>query len=267
MMKEWSSSFLKKFKLKNMNELIINREDGQCVTTSTIVAREFDKRHSDVLRDIRNLSCSRDFRERNFALMVKVKELPQGGGQKSEYYEMTKDGFSFLVMGYTGKKAAEFKEKFINAFNGMQSLLNSDDYILARSQAILKKRISVQKLRIEQLSEENEQQTKQLLLAAPKVQYVDTTLQSVNTLTTTQVAKEMGLDAHKLNKLLSEKGMLFRQSGMWMLTAKYQNNGYTKTRTQTYTRNDGSIGTSIYTVWTEKGRMFLHQTLKIKTPA
>jgi phage antirepressor YoqD-like protein len=149
----------------------------------------------------------------------------------------------------------------------MHSLLNSDDYILARSQAILKKRISVQKLRIEQLSEENEQQTKQLLLAAPKVQYVDTTLQSVNTLTTTQVAKEMGLDAHKLNKLLSEKGMLFRQSGMWMLTAKYQNNGYTKTRTQTYTRNDGSIGTSIYTVWTEKGRMFLHQTLKIKTPA
>ena len=71
---------------------------GEPVMISLIVAEVFEKRHVDVLRDIRNLSCSDDFHERNFALMVKMSELPQGGASKSEWYEMTKDGFSFLVM-------------------------------------------------------------------------------------------------------------------------------------------------------------------------
>lgn len=57
---------------------------------------------------------------------------------------------------------------------------------------------------------------------------------------------------------------MFKQSDMWMLTAKYQNKGYTKTRTQQFTRNDGSIGTNTYTVWTECGRAFLHTLLNDK---
>ncbi len=64
------------------------------------------------MRDKQNLSCSEDFRllnfgECNFALLVKMRELQQGGASKAQYYEITKDGFSFLVMGYTGAKAGE----------------------------------------------------------------------------------------------------------------------------------------------------------------
>ena len=138
---------------------------------------------------------------------------------------------------------------------------------MARALKVADITIQRHKQRIQQLEDQNGQQTKQLQEAAQKVQYVDDTLQSVNTLTTTQVAKEMGMDAHKLNKKLAELGILFRQSGMWMLTAKYQDEGYTKTRTQKFTRSDGSTGTNIYTVWTEKGRMFLHQIFKEKVSA
>lgn len=133
-----------------MNELVIQGGNGQDVTTSQIVAQVFGKRHSDVLRDVRNLKCSDDFRKRNFALMVEMKELPQGGAQKSEFYEMTKDGFSFLVMGYTGAKAGQFKEQFIAEFNKREMMLKSDDYILMRSQQILQKRIELAEQKVKQ---------------------------------------------------------------------------------------------------------------------
>ena len=68
---------------------------------------------------------------------------------------MTKDGFSFLVMGYTGAKAGEFKEKFINEFNRREALLKDDDYILMRSQQILQKRVEIAEQKIRQLEEKN----------------------------------------------------------------------------------------------------------------
>lgn len=141
-----------------MADLVFQNSNGNDVTTSLIVAQVFGKRNSDVLRDIRSLNCSESFRKRNFALMVKMNELPQGGSQKSEYYEMTKDGFSFLVMGYTGAKAGEFKERFINEFNRRESLLKDDDYILMRSQQILQKRLEASEEKIKQLESQAEQQ-------------------------------------------------------------------------------------------------------------
>lgn len=108
---------------------------------------------------------------------------------------MTKDGFSFLVMGYTGAKAGEFKERFINEFNKREALLKNDDYILMRSQQILQKRVENLQAENKRLEQQNALQEEQLRQAAPKVQYVDNVLQSVNTYTSTQIAKEVGMDA------------------------------------------------------------------------
>ena len=102
-----------------------------------------------------------------------------------------------------------------------------------------------------------EAQTSELKKQAPKVEYYDQTLQSVNTLTTTQVAKERGMDAEKLNKRLKEAGIIYRQSGQWIIKQPYASWGLHKTRTQTYTRSDGSLGTNTYLVWTQKGKMFI----------
>ncbi|GAB6119673.1 Rha family transcriptional regulator [Dysgonomonas termitidis] len=97
-----------------MNKNLVSKnEEGKLITTSKIVAGIFGKRHTNVLRDIRNLECSEEFQSSNFELLVEMKELPQGGASKSTCYEMTKDGFNFLVMGYTGAKAAKIKENII----------------------------------------------------------------------------------------------------------------------------------------------------------
>ena len=104
-----------------MNELVFRGQNDQVKTNSVLVAKVFNKEHGKVMRDIANLKCSNDFRAANFGLSSYVNE------QNKEFpmYEMTKDGFTFLVMGYTGQKAAEFKEAYINAFNQMEAELKS----------------------------------------------------------------------------------------------------------------------------------------------
>lgn len=95
------------------------------MTTSLNIADIFEKTHGNVLRDINNLDCSDEFRKINFDKLFITKCLPNGGVRKDPYYTMTRDGFTFLVMGYRGKKAAAFKEAYIKAFNQMEKELNS----------------------------------------------------------------------------------------------------------------------------------------------
>ena len=112
-------------------------------------------------------------------------------------------------------------------------------------------------LEVQQQQETIELQQKELTQSAPKVTYYDNHLQSVNTQTSTQAAKQIGMDAEKLHKKLKEIGIIYRQSGQWILHAPYSTWGMHSTRTQTYTRSDGSIGTSVYTVWTQRGVRFI----------
>lgn len=137
-----------------MTELVIQSSNGNDVTTSLIVAEVFGKEHKNVLRDIENLSCSEDFNRLNFERITYYDVR----NREQTAYEMTKDGFSFLVMGYTGSKAGEFKEKFINEFNQREALLKDDDYILMRSQQILQKRIEIAEHKIKQLEDKTARQ-------------------------------------------------------------------------------------------------------------
>ena len=99
-------------------------DNGQAVTTSLAVANFFSKRHDDVLKKIRTLDCSPEFCARNFAETSISVNQPNGGTRKLPCYQITRDGFAFLAMGFTGKRAARFKEAYINAFNQMEKLLS-----------------------------------------------------------------------------------------------------------------------------------------------
>ncbi|WP_299072837.1 Rha family transcriptional regulator [uncultured Paraglaciecola sp.] len=99
----------------------IDIQNNQLITQSTHVAEVFNKPHKDVLTKIRKLDCSEYFNGRNFSL-VKYKDLK---GEMRDMYNVTKDGFMFLVMGFTGKQAAAIKEAYINAFNVMAEQLTA----------------------------------------------------------------------------------------------------------------------------------------------
>lgn len=84
--------------------------------TSLDVAETFGKRHDHVLRDIRELGCSDEFRLSNFG----ESDYVNTQGKKQPMFVMNRDGFTLLVMGYTGEKAMRFKETYIKQFNAME---------------------------------------------------------------------------------------------------------------------------------------------------
>ena len=100
-------------------------ENEHAVTTSLRVAEVFSKQHKDVLKAVKSLDCSEEFRERNFALS---KIDYQNGNIKKQLpmYYITRDGFMFLVMGFTGKTAAKWKEAYIKAFNEMEAKIRAE---------------------------------------------------------------------------------------------------------------------------------------------
>lgn len=174
-----------------MNEIVFKGEDNQALTSSLLVAEKFGKEHSKVMRDIENLSCSDEFRSANFGVSSYVsqqnKELPM--------CVMTKDGFSFLVMGYTGKKAGIFKEEYIKAFNEMEKSLKDQqkplsqlEILVQSAQALLEqsKRIENVEKRLDAMEQEREENGKLLLAVAvssekvPEISLRDKIRQLVN---------------------------------------------------------------------------------------
>lgn len=100
-------------------------ENEHAVTTSLRVAEVFGKQHKNVVRDIKSLDCSEEFRELNFE---PSKIDYQNGNIKKQLpmYYITRDGFMFLVMGFTGKTAAKWKEAYIKAFNEMEAKIRAE---------------------------------------------------------------------------------------------------------------------------------------------
>jgi len=107
-----------------MSEIIkLTVTNGQPTTTSLAIAERFGKRHDNVLQSIQKLECSEEFRLLNFQGTSRTVPGPNGATRLEAMYAVTKDGFMFLAMGFTGKEAAAWKERFIAAFNAMERQL------------------------------------------------------------------------------------------------------------------------------------------------
>ncbi|WP_406710413.1 phage antirepressor KilAC domain-containing protein [Trueperella pyogenes] len=110
-----------------------------------------------------------------------------------------------------------------------------------------------------ELTSQNLAQAQALAEAKPKLSYYDMVLQSKDALPITVIAKDYGLSGRKLNQLLHELGVQYKQSGLWLLYAEHAGNGYTDTKTHVI---DEGNHTRIHTYWTQKGRLFIYDLLK-----
>ncbi|MDR2928286.1 MAG: Rha family transcriptional regulator [Cytophagaceae bacterium] len=106
-----------------METLVKRNETGQAVTTSLLVAEKFEKEHRDVLKSIRNLTAQ------NCAVLSMFVETTYLNEQNKQQpmFVMNRDGFSLLVMSFSGEKALQFKLDFIEAFNSMDAILRNND--------------------------------------------------------------------------------------------------------------------------------------------
>ena len=142
---------------------------------------------------------------------------------------------------------------------------DSPEEIMAKAVLLANKTIEVQKQKLQMLEGKNallEQENQEL---APKAQYTDDVLQSNGTYTHTEMAKELNFRSwNAFVDACKKDGILFKHpGGMYMLYSKYAGKGYMKTRTNTFSHKDGSIGTSVISVWTEAGRHFLHEHFNV----
>ena len=114
------------------NEVSVEFVDGKATTTSLDVAIHFGKRHDNVMRDIKSLECPDDFHVLNFEEMSRKVTVGNGAVREERFYRMTRDGFTLLCMGFTGKEALHWKIAYINAFNKMEHVLIEQPEILAQ---------------------------------------------------------------------------------------------------------------------------------------
>ncbi|MDR1373167.1 MAG: phage regulatory protein/antirepressor Ant [Dysgonamonadaceae bacterium] len=187
-----------------MEELVIKSEKGTPVTTSLLVAQKFGKEHKHVLEVIRTLA-------ENSADLPKIKNmfyealLPDSYGRMQPLFVMNRDGFSLLVMGFTGKEALRFKLDFIEAFNRMESIIKNGQHQVPCSfrEALL---LAAQQ------QEQIETQQKQLALQAPKVALMNKILDTDQKIDIGQASKILSLPfgRNTLFANLREKGVFFK---------------------------------------------------------
>jgi len=233
-----------------MKDLVFTGENDQALTNSLLIAEKFGKNHQHVLRDIKELTCSETFRVSNFGpssyKTVQGKEMPM--------YIMTKDGFSFLVMGYTGAQAGKFKEEYINAFNRMEAKIKTGFQIPQTFAEALK-------LAANQ-AQEIEEQNKLIKKNKPKVLFADAVSTSQKSCLIGELAKilkQNGIEIgeHRLFQWMREHEYLCSHGERYNLpTQKSMELQLFEIKKTTITKPDGTVLVSTTPKVTGKGQIY-----------
>lgn len=216
--------------------------------TSLEIARLTNKSHYNIIRDIKNVIEDLDNQGINHQLNFELVNYTDAGGKPRPMYQLTKKGALLLASGYD----TVLRYKIIDR---LEKLELEKRMTTPAFEVPTPREIAHLILRLE---DEKEKLQLELQDAAPKVEYTEKVLTSKSGVITTIIAKELGMTAHALNNKLYQLGIQYKRGKTWVLNAKYQDKGYTKSVTSPYRDNNGQIYTSQLTVWTEKGRHFIH---------
>ncbi len=212
--------------------------------TSLEIAEVTGKPHNDVMKAIRKMEPAwARVNEGNFSLVSYTDKK----GENRPCYSLTKTECLYVATKFNDEARAKlvlrWKELEEERLNAEQRPM-SDMEIMARAVQISTRQIQLLTEQVEELQ--------------PKADYCDEVLESVSCLTTTQIAKELGMTAQELNQRLCEKGIQYKQSGQYLLYADYARRNLARNRTHPFRDLFGDLHTDTYLVWTERGRKFVH---------
>ena len=212
--------------------------------------------HFDFLKVIRD-EFEEELHQGNISCMHQEIEIGNGAKRKSPYYILNLSQ-SRQVLVRESKFVRKAVIAYIDKLEKKVTDLLPQDYPSAL-RALADKAEEAQKLMLE-----NKIKDQQIAELQPKATYYDLVLQCKDLLSTTMIAKDYGMSATALNKKLAGMGVQFNQSGVWFLYSKFQDKGYTSTKTHPYSKSDGTVGSKSHMYWTQKGRLFLYELLKTK---
>lgn len=163
----------------------------------------------------------------------------------------------------------EIGRKFRQYFIQIEEAWNKPEAVLARALQVANRTLSEIQMQNAELGERVEGletmaavQRQQIAELQPRADYTDRILKNKGLVTISQIAKDYGMSARKMNKKLHELGVQYKQSGQWLLYARYQDKGYTHSATIDITRSDGRPDITMETKWTQRGRLFIYGLLK-----
>ena len=209
--------------------------------------------------------CGYGFTELDYQKCFPNLESGCNGGQNMVDYQISVDMAKQICMIQRSEKGRQYRQYFID----LEKAWNSTELVLARAVKLSDKKIAGLISDNKELREEIKFKDKQLMAQQeviselqPKADHVDMILKCQSLVLTTQIAKDYGMSARAFNKLLHELGIQYKVGDQWVLYAKYQACGYVHSTTYEYTRRGGIVGVKMRTEWTQKGRLFLYETLK-----
>ena len=180
-------------------------------------------------------------------------------GRKQQAIFINESGLYALILASKLESAKRFKHWVTSEV--LPSIRKQGGYIVARpdetDEEVLARALEIMQAAVLRRDEE-------IARLKPRADYADSVLDSIDCITTTQLAKELGMTAQELNRLLCEMHIQYWQSGQYMLYAEYARQGLAKSRTHKRTFKHGIVSTDTYLVWTERGRNFIHQLLDMQ---
>lgn len=191
---------------------------------------------------------------------IGCKEFNTLAKQELQDYQISVDMAKHICMIQRSEKGRMYRQYFLD----LEKAWNTPEQVMARALRMANRSIESLKDRCTFLGEQVVEQQKIIGELQPKANYVDTILQSKSLVLTTQIAKDYGMSARRLNQILKEMRIQYKVGGQWVLYSKYQSNGYVHSRTINITRANGESDTTMQTEWTQKGRLFLYEALKNK---
>lgn len=233
-----------------MNDLVIIEND-RLVTDSKKVAETFGKEHFHVLRDIDNIKKDVS----NFGEMFYETTRTDSYGRQQRIYEMTRDGFSILAMGFNGSEAMQWKLKYLEAFNKMEAFWNSPEQIMSRALRIADKTIASLEQKIKQKDVQLEEQK-------PKALFADAVATSKTSILVGELAKiicqnGVKIGPKRLFDWLRENGYLIKSGSSANLPCqRYIEQGLFEIKESTYQTPDGVVRITKTTKVTGKGQIY-----------
>lgn len=182
----------------------------------------------------------------------------QHGGQNKIDHQLTIEMAKEICMIQRSETGKKFRQYFID----IEKQWNTPEAVMARALQYANNQLAAITQQNKALETENAMQKQIIAEYSPKASYYDVVLQTADALSVTQIAKDYGKSAKWLNETLHEHGVQYKQGEIWLLYQKYAEAGYTRSKTHTYSGNDGKQHSKLHTYWTQKGRLFIYQLLK-----
>lgn len=245
---------------ENENISVINdliNDNGKILVSSRAVAERFEKRHNDVVNAIENKIENLTTKKFTVKKLFIQSEFEHKGNLYKEYL-LTRDGFAFIVMGFTGLKADMWKLAYIEAFNMMEDKLRQNNIQQQTAQTSIDTLEQI-KLLIDQAQQERNDLVKQV---EEKQKRLDLHEKAVTDIPIGNISKNFGFSStHKFNLLLEALGIQYYTGSVWKLCEPYDKKGYASIKNDTY-EDENSPKVKPWLYWNEKGKLFLYDTLK-----